>query len=89
MGICYMQAGNLPKDEALIHLEKACDIDPKDKSAYSQLAVSYRRKGKTELAGAMLRILNKLNEEARMQNKRQRLRILEEEASATGAEPER
>jgi Flp pilus assembly protein TadD len=65
-------------DEALLHLEKARSLDPKEKSAYSQLAVAYRRKGEPELATAMLKTLNQLNEEERTQNKRERIRLVKQ-----------
>jgi len=54
-------------DSAIEHLEIARKLDPKDKSAYSQLAVAYRRKGKPEMATTMLTALNKLNEEERIE----------------------
>jgi len=71
----YLKENRL--DEARDHLERAKAIDPKDKTAYSQLAVVYRRTGKPELAGAMLKTLNELNEEDRQQDQRQRLRVVE------------
>lgn len=71
----YLKESRL--DEAQKHLEQAKAIDPKDKTAYSQLAVVYRRTGKPDLAGAMLSTLNKLNEEDRQEDHRQRLRVVE------------
>jgi DNA-binding SARP family transcriptional activator len=53
-------------------------LDPKDKGAYSQLAIAYRRKGNPELATAMLAILNKLNEEERKGSGRERLQMVED-----------
>src|SRR5205085_3988320 len=53
-------------DTAIEHLELARNLDPTDKSAYSQLAIAYRRKGKLDVAAAMLADLNKLNDEERV-----------------------
>jgi Flp pilus assembly protein TadD len=64
--------------EAVQHLEQARTVDPKDKGAYSQLAIAYRRMGKPELAATMLATLNKLNDEERKGNSRQRLQIVKE-----------
>jgi tetratricopeptide (TPR) repeat protein len=69
----YLKENHL--DEARDHLERAKTIDPKDKTAYSQLAMVYRRSGKPELASAMLNTLNQLNEEDRHEDHRQRLRV--------------
>lgn len=69
----YLRENRL--DEAREHLEWAKAIDPKDKTAYSQLAVVYRRSGKPELANAILNTLSQLNEEDRHEDHRQRLRI--------------
>jgi tetratricopeptide (TPR) repeat protein len=77
----YLKENRL--DEARDHLERAKAIDPKDKTAYSQLAVVYRRSGKPELASAMLNTLNQLNEEDRHEDHRQRLRIADS-ATETG-----
>lgn len=77
----YLKENRL--DEARDHLERAKAIDPKDKTAYSQLAVVYRRSGKPELASAMLNTLNQLNEEDRHEDHRQRLRIADS-ATQTG-----
>lgn len=71
----YLKENRL--DDARDHLERARVIDPKDKTAYSQLAVVYRRTGKPELASATLNTLNKLNEQDREEDHRQRLRIVE------------
>jgi Flp pilus assembly protein TadD len=71
----YLKENRL--DDARNHLERAKAIDPRDKTAYSQLAVVYRRTGKPELANATLNTLNKLNEQDREEDHRQRLRIVE------------
>src|SRR5207237_485130 len=73
----YLQENRV--DDALTHLEKARKLDPKEKSAYSQLALVYKRKGDSQQANAMLKILNQLNDEDRTQNKRQRVRLVKEE----------
>jgi Flp pilus assembly protein TadD len=54
-------------DAAIQHLETARRLDPKDTTAYAQLAIAYRRKGKPEMASAMLAALNRINEEERAQ----------------------
>ena len=65
-------------DDAMAHLEQARALDPKDKSAYSQLAVVYRRKGKPEMARTMLATLNQLNDQERQQEgHRKRLQAVE------------
>jgi tetratricopeptide (TPR) repeat protein len=74
----YLKENRL--EEARDHLEQAKAIDPKDKTAYSQLAVVYRRTGKAEFAGAMLKTLNELNEQDRQEDHRQRLRVVESSA---------
>ena len=70
-------------DEALLHLERARALDPKEKTAYSQLALAYRRKGKPDQASAMLATLNRLNDEDRRGAGRQRLRSAKEESSSS------
>lgn len=77
----YLRENRL--DDARDHLERARAIAPKDKTAYSQLAVVYRRTGKPELASAMLDTLNKLNEEDRQGDHRQRLRVVEPPAQSS------
>jgi len=52
-------------DEGLQHLEIARSLDPQDKSAYSQLAIAYWKKGKPEMVSVMLAALNKLNDQER------------------------
>ena len=73
LGKTYLRDNRL--EDARQSLERALGIDPKDKTAIAQLAVVYRRSGKPELASSMLNTLNKLNEEDRQQDQRQRLRI--------------
>ena len=76
LGKLYLKDNRL--EDARVSLERALKIDSKDKTALAQLAVVYRRTGKPELAGTMLTMLNKLNEEDRQQDQKQRLRIVEE-----------
>lgn len=73
LGKIYLRDNRV--EDARQSLERALGIDPKDKTAIAQLAVVYRRSGKPELANSMLSNLNKLNEEDRQQDQRQRLRI--------------
>jgi Flp pilus assembly protein TadD len=79
LGKIYLKENRL--DEALQHLEQARALDSKDKGAYSQLAIAYRRKGRPELVRAMLATLNKLNEEERQGSGRQRLQLVEDKSS--------
>ena len=67
----YLKENRL--DDAIEHLERARALDPKDKAAYSLLAIAYRKKGKSEMATAMLATLNKLNDEDRKGERRLRL----------------
>jgi tetratricopeptide (TPR) repeat protein len=69
-------------DDALQHLERARQLDPRDKTAYSQLAIVYRRTGKSQLASAALATLNQINEQERFDDQRERLRIIEQPASS-------
>ncbi len=59
----YLRENRL--DEGLQHLEIARSLDPQDKSAYSQLAIAYWKKGKPEMVSVMLAALNKLNDQER------------------------
>lgn len=52
-------------DDAIAQLERARTIDPKEKSAYSHLAVAYRRSGKTEEAKRILTMLKDLHQAER------------------------
>ena len=52
-------------DNAIVQLERARAIDPKEKSAYSHLAVAYRRSGKTEDAKRILNMLKDLHQAER------------------------
>ena len=80
MGKIYLKEDLV--DQALQHLELAHTLDPREKATYSALAIAYRRKGKLDLANAMLATLNKLNDEERKGNPRQlRLRVVPDDAS--------
>jgi tetratricopeptide (TPR) repeat protein len=50
-------------DDAVAHLELARQLDPGNKSVYSNLATAYRRQGKIQEAKSILAILAKLNDE--------------------------
>ncbi len=49
-------------DEAIVQLERARAIDPKEKSAYSHLAVAYRRLEDTDSARRILIMLKEFNQ---------------------------
>jgi tetratricopeptide (TPR) repeat protein len=49
-------------DEALAHLEKGRELDPRNPAVYVQLNAAYRRRGESEKADEALAILAKLNE---------------------------
>jgi tetratricopeptide (TPR) repeat protein len=82
LGKLYLKANRL--EDARQQLERALAIDPKDKTALSQLAVVYRKTGKPDMAATMLTTLNKLNEEDRQQDQRERLRVVD----ASTAQPQ-
>ena len=50
-------------DSAVEHLEKGRQLDPRNPSVYSQLAVAYRKLGKQQQSDAMLAALAQLNAE--------------------------
>ena len=50
-------------DDAIVHLNVARELNPKNPAVYSNLAAAYRRRGDTAKAEEMLAILDKLNEE--------------------------
>ena len=50
-------------DDAIVHLNVARELDPKNSAVYSNLAAAYRRQGDTARAEEMLAILDKLNKE--------------------------
>ena len=73
-------------DDAVVQLEKARALDPKNQAAYSQLAIAYRRQGKTKLAKQMLDSLRAINEEER-NSVRKATRIVRESSQEQGSTP--
>jgi tetratricopeptide (TPR) repeat protein len=61
LGKLYLMEGRM--DDAIVHLNVARELDPKNSAVYSNLAAAYRRKGDTAHAEEMLAILDKLNKE--------------------------
>jgi tetratricopeptide (TPR) repeat protein len=65
-------------NDALEHLEQARALDPRNTSVYLQLAIAYRRKGQAELAAAMMKNLEALNQEEANRKRPQRtLRVVQ------------
>jgi tetratricopeptide (TPR) repeat protein len=63
-------------ENAITQLEAARELDPNDKSVYSQLAAAYRRKGDDARVAEMLGIVNKLNDQERQREMRNLVRIV-------------
>ena len=64
-------------DEAIAQLEAARTLDPQNTSAYSQLAIAYRRAGDAAKASEMLTTLNRVNAEERAEaGRRKRLQAV-------------
>jgi tetratricopeptide (TPR) repeat protein len=61
LGKLYLMEGRV--EDALIHLETARQLDPRNPSAYAQLTKAYRLHREPEKAQAMLAILARLNQE--------------------------
>ncbi len=61
LGKLYLMEGRM--DEAIVQLNVARELDPKNSAIYSNLAAAYRRRGDTARAEEMLAILDKLNKE--------------------------
>lgn len=61
LGKLYLMEGRV--DDAIMHLNVARELDPKNSAVYSNLAAAYRRRGDTARAEEMLAILAKLNQE--------------------------
>jgi len=61
LGKLYLMEGRL--DDAIVHLNVARKLDPKNSAVYSNLAAAYRRRGDTARAEEMLAALDKLNKE--------------------------
>jgi Flp pilus assembly protein TadD len=74
-------------NEAVKLLEQARELDPKDKAAYSQLAIAYRRQGKSEAATEMLSTLARLNDEDRVKESRDRVRLIRNNPLEKGQNP--
>jgi len=54
---------NNRQDEALEHLEKARELDPRNPAVYVQLRAAYRKRGESQKAEEMLGVLARLNAE--------------------------
>jgi tetratricopeptide (TPR) repeat protein len=61
LGKLYLMEGRM--DDAIVHLNVARELDPKNSAVYANLAAAYRRRGDTAHAEEMLAILDKLNKE--------------------------
>jgi tetratricopeptide (TPR) repeat protein len=61
LGKLYLMAGKT--GNAIAHLEKAREIDPKNTAVYAHLAAAYRRQGNLSKAREMLAILARLNQQ--------------------------
>jgi len=61
LGKLYLMEGRM--DDAVVQLNVARELDPKNTAVYSNLAAAYRRRGDTARAEEMLAILDKLNKE--------------------------
>ena len=74
LGKLYLQESRI--DEALLQLERARALNPKEKAAYSQLAIAYRKKGQQDRAREMLANLARLNDEEMREYHRERLHAI-------------
>jgi len=61
LGKLYLMEGRM--DDAVVQLNVARELDPKNSAVYSNLAAAYRRRGDTARAEEMLAMLDKLNQE--------------------------
>jgi tetratricopeptide (TPR) repeat protein len=61
LGKLYLMEGRA--DDAILHLNVARELDPKNAAVYSNLAVAYRKRGDKTRAEEILAILAKLNKE--------------------------
>lgn len=68
LGKLYLMENRM--DDAIVHLEVARELDPKNRAVYSNLATAYRRRGDTAHAEEALAVLARLNkeEEERIRN---------------------
>ena len=77
LGKSYLQDNRV--DAAVAHLQQARPLDPKEKAAFSQLAIAYRKKGEQPLAARMLRILSQINEDEMRNFHRERFYVVKDE----------
>jgi predicted Zn-dependent protease len=82
LGTIYLDE-NRPRD-AVAQLEQARAIDPTERSAYSHLAVAYRRLGEMDKAREVLNDLKDLIEQER-QNTQDRMKVAAEKTVMNGA----
>ena len=82
LGTIYLDEDR-PKDAAL-QLEQARVVDPKERSAYSHLAVAYRRLGQVDKSKEVLTVLKELIEQER-QSTREKMKQSSEGASEDGS----
>ena len=61
LGKLYLLEGRA--DDAIMHLNVARELEPRNTAVYSNLAAAYRKRGDTARAEEMLAILDKLNKE--------------------------
>jgi tetratricopeptide (TPR) repeat protein len=61
LGSLYANAGRF--EDAIAHLEKACQLEPDNLSAYANLARAYQRHGDFQQAQSALATLQRLNQE--------------------------
>jgi tetratricopeptide (TPR) repeat protein len=61
LGKLYLMESRM--DDAIVQLNVARELDPKNSAVYSNLAAAYRRRGDTARAEEMIAILDKLNKE--------------------------
>ncbi len=74
--------------DALLQLEQARALDPRNKGVYLNLVIAYRRMGKLELAAEALASLNRLNEEERKDLPTpKRLRVASDDPASIPARP--
>ncbi len=81
LGKIYLRENRL--DEAVVLLEKARALDPREKAVYSQLLVAYRRQKKPEQAAAAATSLARLVEEQRARESHTRTRLVKQDPSET------
>jgi len=80
LGKIYLREGKL--QDAVTQFEQARLIDPGEKSAYSHLAVAYRRLGQLEKASATVNALKTIDDQER-ENPVHRIRSVDETSTAS------